>query len=58
MKYIVTPANATHPVEQKAVGFGVFSLTLGTITHDVEALVVPFLGLYSVPLDYSAMFSY
>ena len=28
------------------LGFVVFSLTLGTITHDVEALVVPSLGPY------------
>ena len=31
------------------LGFVVFSLTLGTITHDVEALVVPSLGPDSTP---------
>ena len=36
----------------------VFSLTLGTITHDVEALVVPSLGPDSVLLDNSVMFSF
>ena len=38
------------------LGFVVFSLTLGTITHDVEALVVPSLGPDSVLLDNSVMF--
>ena len=33
------------------LGFVVFSLTLGTITHDVEALVVPSLGPDSILLD-------
>ena len=33
------------------LGFVVFSLTLGTITHDVEALVVLSLGSDSILLD-------
>ena len=37
------------------LGFVVFSLTLGTITHDVEALVVPSLGPDSILLDNSVM---
>ena len=37
------------------LGFVVFSLTLGTIAHDVEALVVPSLGLDSILLDNSVM---
>ena len=35
------------------LGSVVFSLTLGTITHDVESLVVPSLGPYSILLDNS-----
>ena len=37
------------------LGFVVFSLTLGTITHDVEALVVLSLGPDSILLDNSVM---
>ena len=37
------------------LAFVVFSLTLGTIPHDVEALVVPSLGPDSILLDNSAM---
>ena len=37
------------------LGFVVFSLTLGTITHDVEALVVPLLGPDTILLDNSVM---
>ena len=37
------------------LGFVVFSLTLGTITHDVEALVVPSLSPDSIILDNSVM---
>ena len=37
------------------LGFVVFSLTLGTITHDVEALVEPSLGPDSILLDNSVM---
>ena len=37
------------------VGFVVFSLTLGTITHDVEAFVVPSLGPDSILLDNSVV---
>ena len=37
------------------LGFVVFSLNLGTITHDVEALVVPSLGPDSILLDNSVM---
>ena len=36
-------------------GFVIFSLTLGTITHDVEALVVPSLGPDSLLLDNNVM---
>ena len=36
-------------------GFVVFSLTLGTITHDVEALVVSSFGPDSILLDNSVM---
>ena len=36
-------------------GFVVFSLTLSTITHDVEALLVPSLGPDSVLLDNNVM---
>ena len=37
------------------LGFIVFSLALGTITHDVQALVVPSLGPDSILLDNSVM---
>ena len=37
------------------LGFVVFSLTLGTIAHDVEALVVPSLGLDSILLENGVM---
>ena len=39
------------------LGFVVFSLTLGTITHDVEALVVPSLGPDSILVDNSSVMS-
>ena len=37
------------------LGFVIFSLTLSTITHDVEALVVPSLGPDSILLDNNVM---
>ena len=39
----------------KVLGFVVFSLTLSTITHDIEALVVPSPGPDSILLDNSVM---
>ena len=44
-----------HGSSLSVFGFVVFSLTLGTITHDVEALVVSSFGPDSILLDNSVM---
>ena len=47
---------AANGSQLNVLGFAVFSLTLSTITNDVEALVAPSFGLDSIPLDNSVTF--
>ena len=52
---IAVTLRAANGSPSNVLGFIVFSFTLGTITHDVEALVVPSLGPDSILLDNSVM---
>ena len=52
---IAVTLRAANGSPSNVLGFIVFSFTLGTITHDVEALIAASLGPDSVLLDNSVM---